>query len=114
MQAVVVNMMQRAGSCDWQNRNNKQGFLFSAILKPLHFILLRPLKLSTLSRNVIASSRKSKTVGGGLNTVPYNDRNFFSHFVFQEPNTNLDRFTKEITRERTKILSLALRLYRLL
>ena len=72
-------------------------------------MLLRPLTLSTLSRNVIASSRKSKTVGGGLNTVPYNDSIFFNHFVFQEPDTNLDRLC-----ERTKILSLALRLYRLL
>ena len=79
-------------------------------------MLLRPLKLSTLSRNVIASSRKSKTVGGGLNAVPYNDRNFLVILYFNGQTQIKTVCTKEITRELTKILShgLALRLYPLL
>ena len=79
-------------------------------------MLLRPLKLSTLSRNLIASSRKSKTVGGGLNTVPYNDRNFLVNLYFKSQTQIKTVYTKEITRQRTKILShgLAFRLYPLL
>ena len=42
MQAVLVKMMQRPGSCEKQNRNNKQGFLFSVMLKPLHLVVLSP------------------------------------------------------------------------
>ena len=73
--------------------------MFSVILRPLHLVVLRPSKLSTLSRKLIASSRKSRAVRGGLNTVPYNDRNVFFPFVFQEPDTIKTVYTKEITRE---------------
>ena len=60
-------------------------------LKPFHFMLLRPLTLSTLLRNVITSSRKSKTMGGGLTTVPYKDRNFLAILYFKSQTKNLDR-----------------------
>ena len=69
-----------------------------------------------MSRNVITSSTKSKTVGGGLNTVPYNDRNLLAILYFKSQTQSNTVYTKEITRERSKILSLglALRLYPLL
>lgn len=46
MQAVLEKMMWQPGSFEKKNRNNKQGFLFSVMLKPLHLVVLHPLKLS--------------------------------------------------------------------
>ena len=64
-----------------------------------------------MSRNVISSSRKSKTVWGGLNTIPYNDRNFLAILYFESQRQIKTVYTKEMTRKRTTIPSLALHLY---
>ena len=98
-------------SCKKPNRNNKKGFLFSVKIT-------LPCGLTSFKIvNIVTYYNCAITKGGGLSTVPYNDRiEFFCHFVFQGPDTIKAVYTKEITREGTYFLSLglALRLYPLL